>query len=62
MSVLTIAPPTLPAPPPTHRLPPEPVAFNFTQSDSFAPLLEQLGVSLMVTTYQASVVQTALIA
>jgi uncharacterized protein (TIGR03032 family) len=35
-------------------LPPEPVAFNFTQSDSFAPLLTQLGVSLLVTTYQAN--------
>lgn len=34
--------------------PPEPVAFNFAQSDSFAPLLKQLGVSLLVTTYQAN--------
>ena len=33
---------------------PEPVAFNFTQSESFAPLLKQLGVSLLVTTYQAN--------
>src|SRR4029453_2228696 len=33
---------------------PEPVAFNYTQSDSFAPLLKQLGVSLLVTTYQAN--------
>ena len=32
---------------------PQPVAFNFTQSDSFALLLKQLGVSLLVTTYQA---------
>src|SRR5882724_8376884 len=30
------------------------VTFNFTQSDSFAPLLKQLGVSLLVTTYQAN--------
>ncbi|MEA2734468.1 MAG: hypothetical protein QOE14_919 [Humisphaera sp.] len=33
---------------------PEPVAFNYTQSDTFAPLLKQLGVSLLVTTYQAN--------
>src|SRR3982750_2790099 len=37
--------------PPT---PPSPVAFHYTQSDSFAPLLKQLGVSLLVTTYQAN--------
>jgi uncharacterized protein (TIGR03032 family) len=42
---------TPPAPAPAR---PEPVAFNFTQSDSFAPLLKQLGVSLLVTTYQAN--------
>src|SRR5688500_12304619 len=30
------------------------VAFNFSQSESFAPLLKQLGVSLLVTTYQAN--------
>lgn len=34
--------------------PPAPVAFQFTQSDSFAPLLRQLEVSLLVTTYQAN--------
>ena len=34
--------------------PPEPVAFNYAQSDSFAPLLKQLGISLLVTTYQAN--------
>jgi uncharacterized protein (TIGR03032 family) len=33
---------------------PAPVVFNFTQSDSFAPLLKRLGVSLLVTTYQAN--------
>ncbi len=33
---------------------PAPVTFNFTQSDSFGPLLQQLGVSLVVTTYQAN--------
>ncbi|HEV8604383.1 MAG TPA: TIGR03032 family protein [Tepidisphaeraceae bacterium] len=33
---------------------PAPVVFNFTQSDSFAPLLKQLGASLLVTTYQAN--------
>src|SRR5215207_8487699 len=44
-------PPPQPAPLPPR---PEPVAFNYTQSESFAPLLKQLGVSLMVTTYQAN--------
>ena len=38
------------APPP----PPEPVAFHYTQSETFAPLLRRLGVSLLVTTYQAN--------
>jgi uncharacterized protein (TIGR03032 family) len=37
-----------------RHAPPAPVAFNYTQSDSFAPLLRQLGVSLLVTTYQAN--------
>src|SRR5215207_8590839 len=31
-----------------------PVVFNFTQSDTFAPLLKESGVSLLVTTYQAN--------
>jgi uncharacterized protein (TIGR03032 family) len=35
-------------------LPPAPVTFNYTQSNSLAPLLKQLGVSLLVTTYQAN--------
>ena len=38
----------------TPMPPPEPVAFNYAQSDSFAPLLSQLGISLLVTTYQAN--------
>ena len=33
---------------------PAPVAFNFSQTDTFAPLLKQLGISLLVTTYQAN--------
>src|SRR4051812_24228316 len=33
---------------------PAPVEFNYTQSASFAPLLKQLGISLLVTTYQAN--------
>ncbi len=43
-------------PPPPVRVPPAPqaVAFHFTQSDSFAPLLRHLGISLLVTTYQAN--------
>jgi uncharacterized protein (TIGR03032 family) len=56
MSALSIAPPQEPlerrvqAPPP----PPAPVAFHYAQSDSFAPLLKRLGISLLVTTYQAN--------
>ena len=33
---------------------PTSVAFHVTQSDWFAPLLKQVNVSLMVTTYQAN--------
>jgi uncharacterized protein (TIGR03032 family) len=39
---------------PLVHAPPAPVAFNYAQSDSFAPLLRQLGISLLVTTYQAN--------
>ena len=47
------------APAGTAAPPPPPamlaaVAFNFSQTESFAPLLKQLGVSLLVTTYQAN--------
>lgn len=42
-----------PVPPPAANRPAA-VALNFTQSDSFAPLLKKLGVSLLVTTYQAN--------
>ena len=49
---MTSAPtPSAPASAPAR---PEPVAFNYKQSDTFAPLLKQLGVSLLVTTYQAN--------
>jgi len=34
--------------------PPPPVAFHYTQTDSFVPLLHQLGASLLVSTYQAN--------
>ena len=33
---------------------PSPVAFHYTQSDSFVALLHQLGASLLVSTYQAN--------
>src|SRR5687767_11275207 len=54
MPTQTTPPPSPPPPPPAPAPRPEPVAFNYTQSESFAPLLKQLGVSLMVTTYQAN--------
>src|SRR5438105_15152265 len=34
--------------------PPAAVEFHYTQTDSFAPLLRELGASLLVTTYQAN--------
>ena len=34
--------------------PPEPVAFHYTQTESFVALLQQLGASLLVSTYQAN--------
>jgi uncharacterized protein (TIGR03032 family) len=34
--------------------PPAPVAFHYTQTDSFVALLSQLGASLLVSTYQAN--------
>src|SRR5262245_15512865 len=34
--------------------PPAPVAFHYTQTGSFVALLDQLGVSLLVSTYQAN--------
>jgi uncharacterized protein (TIGR03032 family) len=34
--------------------PPPPVAFHYTQSDSFVALLHELGASLLVSTYQAN--------
>src|SRR6266481_8857680 len=44
--ILADAPP-LPAPP-------QPVAFHYTQTESFVALLQQLGASLLVSTYQAN--------
>ncbi len=34
--------------------PPAPVAFHYTQTDSFVALLQQLGASLLLSTYQAN--------
>ena len=45
--------PTLPAASP-GAAPPAPVAFHYTQTDSFVALLRQLGASLLITTYQAN--------
>ncbi len=43
-----VGPPDAPVPAPTS------VEFHYTQSDSFVALLKQLGMSLLVTTYQAN--------
>src|SRR5687768_9628898 len=40
--------------PPAAPAPPASVAFKFTQTETFAPLLKRLGLSLLVTTYQAN--------
>jgi uncharacterized protein (TIGR03032 family) len=38
----------------THAAPPAPVAFHYTQTDSFVELLVQLRSTLLVSTYQAN--------
>ena len=40
--------------PPASRLPPAPVEFRYTQSESFVDLLGELRASLLVSTYQAN--------
>ena len=40
--------------PPAGTAQPPPVAFHYTQTDSFVTLLHQLGASLLVSTYQAN--------
>src|SRR5690554_1098241 len=37
-----------------RRTPPTPVAFRYTQTDSFIRLLRKLGATLLVSTYQAN--------
>ena len=41
-------------PVPLAASPPAPVAFHYTQTDSFVDLLHQLGASMLVSTYQAN--------
>src|SRR5215204_5890549 len=41
-------------PPSTPPAAPTAVAFHYTQTDSFVALLQQLGASLLVSTYQAN--------
>jgi uncharacterized protein (TIGR03032 family) len=43
-----------PAPVPNASAPPAAVEFRYTQTESFAPLLQELRVSLLVSTYQAN--------
>src|SRR5438874_2150030 len=50
----TVALPSPPAVDPRTAAPPAPVAFHYTQTDNFAALLQELGASLLVTTYQAN--------
>ena len=39
---------------PVSAAPPAPVEFRYTQTDSFAAVLRELGASLVITTYQAN--------
>src|SRR4249920_2638536 len=39
---------------PASSPPPPPVAFHYTQTDSFVALLQQLGASILISTYQAN--------
>src|SRR4051794_39192883 len=52
MSILCPAPLQNPSAPPPST--PAAVEFQYTQTDSFAPLLQELRVSLLVSTYQAN--------
>jgi hypothetical protein len=55
MSGIAAVPPATPAAVDTRTsAPPAPVAFHFTQTESFVALLRQLGASLLVSTYQAN--------
>src|SRR5712672_2041570 len=52
--ISTAPPPSPPAVDTLTRAAPSPVAFHYTQTDSFVALLQQLGASLLVSTYQAN--------
>jgi uncharacterized protein (TIGR03032 family) len=54
MSTLAVAADRKVADRSTLASPPTPVAFHYTQPDSFVALLQQLGASLLVSTYQAN--------
>src|SRR5947209_19347242 len=52
--ISTAPPPSPPAVDTLTRAAPSSVAFHYTQTDSFVALLQQLGASLLVSTYQAN--------
>src|SRR5437667_1527887 len=55
MSGIVTAPPPSPgAVDPPKIAVPTSVAFHYTQTDSFVALLQQLGASLLISTYQAN--------
>ena len=39
---------------PVPAVPPAPVEFRYSQTDSFAAVLRTLGASLVITTYEAN--------
>src|SRR5947207_8737178 len=54
MSAVVVAPANRRGPAITEAAAPGAVPFHYTQTDSFVDLLQQLGASLLVSTYQAN--------
>jgi uncharacterized protein (TIGR03032 family) len=54
MSALVVAPANEPGPATPEAAAPSAVPFHYTQTESFVALLQQLGASLLVSTYQAN--------
>src|SRR5438552_10647902 len=54
MSAVVVAPANRRGPAITEAAAPAAVPFHYTQTDSFVALLQQLGASLLVSTYQAN--------
>src|ERR1043166_6256119 len=62
MSAVVVAPANGPASATPEAAAPTAVPFHYTQTDSFVALLQQLGASLLVSTYQANKLLVARVA